>query len=385
MEGLRSAVDELASEQLGTVDAADLAELYQLRQRLEAEWLQQLAAFDRQEGYTADGAGSAQSWLRWKLRLTPAAAREQVTLAHRLQDLPVTAQALADGEIGYAHVRVIASADLPAETMAEAEPVLVQAAREVDATRLGRAVTHLRNAVDPDGAIDEANDRYEQRRLYASASWQGMVMVDGALDAEGGATVLTALDAASHPDPAGTAWRTPAQRRADALVDICRWYLDHGDAPDKGGERPHVTVTVDLATLEGRVGATGAELGWGGVICGETARRLACDAGISRVITDGASQPLDVGRRTRTPPTAVRRALAIRDKGCRFPGCDRPPQWTDAHHVEHWVAHQGPTKLGNLVLLCRAHHRAVHEGRQPLPPQARPPPTSRTETGAAPA
>ncbi len=326
--GLRSAVDELASEQLGTVDAADLAELYELRQRLEAEWLRRVAAFDRQEGYAVEGAGSAQSWLRWKLRLTPGAAREQVKLAHRLEDLPVTQAALAGGEIGYAHVRVIASADLPAETMAEAEPVLVQAAREVDATRLGRAVTHLRDAVDPDGAVDEANDRYERRGLYASSSWRGMVMVDGALDPEGGATVLTALDAASHPDPAGTARRTPAQRRADALVDICRWYLNVGEVPDKGGERPHITVTVDLATLEQRAAANGkgAELGWGGAICGETARRLACDASISRVITDGASQPLDVGRRTRNPPTAVRRALAVRDGGCRFPGCDRPPQ-----------------------------------------------------------
>ncbi len=104
----------MADDQLGIVDGADLIALYEQRQRLEAEWLQQLAAFDRQEGYALEGAGSAQSWLRWKLRLTPGAAREQVKLARRLEDLPVTAQALSEGEIGYAHVRVIASADLPA-------------------------------------------------------------------------------------------------------------------------------------------------------------------------------------------------------------------------------------------------------------------------------
>ncbi len=208
-----------------------------------------------------------------------------------------------------------------------------------------------------------------------------MVILDGALDPEGGATVLTALDAASHPDPAGTPWRTPAQRRADALVDLCRWYLDHGNAPTSGGQRPHVTVTVDLATLEQRAAANGkgAELGWGGAICGETARRLACDASISRVITDGASQPPRRRPQHPQPPTAVRRALAVRDGGsgglAKLPTATLRSAGTDAHHIQHWVAHQGPTRLNNLVLLCRAHHRAVHEGRQPLPPEARPPPT----------
>jgi hypothetical protein len=126
------------------------------------------------------------------------------------------------------------------------------------------------------------------------------------------------------------------------------------------GERPHVLVTVDLASLEGRLGRR-CELEDVGAITPETARRLACDAGVSRVITAGTSEVLDVGRKTPMPSSGIRKALLVRDGGCRFPGCGRPHPWCDAHHVRHW-AHGGETSLGNLVLLCRPHHRAVHEG-----------------------
>ena len=125
------------------------------------------------------------------------------------------------------------------------------------------------------------------------------------------------------------------------------------------GERPHVVVTVDLESLEGKPGQR-SELEDTGPITPETARRLACDAGVSRVIMRGASEPLDVGRKTPVVPSGMRRALVVRDRGCRFPGCGRPHAWCDAHHVEHW-ADGGETSLENLVLLCRPHHRAVHE------------------------
>jgi 5-methylcytosine-specific restriction protein A len=121
-----------------------------------------------------------------------------------------------------------------------------------------------------------------------------------------------------------------------------------------------VTVLVDLEALEGRV-ARAAEFDQAGAISGETARRIACDARVSRVITRGSSEPLDVGRATRVVPPGLRRAVVVRDRECRFPGCDRPPPWCDAHHVVHW-ADGGDTKLANLVLLCRRHHRMVHEG-----------------------
>jgi hypothetical protein len=209
---------------------------------------------------------------------------------------------------------------------------------------------------------DERAERtFARRGLHVSPTLEGMVRVDGDLDPEAGQTVITALrclqDAwsrSSTPDV-----RTPAQRRADALGEICRGYLDSAERPVVAGERPHVTVTLDLASLEGRAGRRW-ELDDAGRITSQTARRIACDAALSRVIVGPRSEPLEVGRRTAVVPPALRRAVIVRDGGCRFPGCDRPHAWCDAHHVEHW-ADGGETSLRNLVLLCRPHHRLVHQ------------------------
>jgi hypothetical protein len=166
------------------------------------------------------------------------------------------------------------------------------------------------------------------------------------------------MDSEARSGPSGVDPRSPAQRRADALGEVCRRSLDSSERPEVAGERPHVVVNVDLETLEGRVGHR-CELEDVGPISQETARRLVCDAGVSRIITKGRSEPLDVGRKTPTVPAALRRAVVARDGHCRYPGCDRPQSWCDAHHIQHW-ADGGETKLSNLVLLCRPHHRAVH-------------------------
>ncbi len=141
------------------------------------------------------------------------------------------------------------------------------------------------------------------------------------------------------------------------MLDLCRLAANH--TPQAGGEKPHVSVTVDLDTL--RAGTGTATLGSGVPITAGTARRLACDATIIPTVLGTAGEPLDLGRAARLVSTAQRRALVLRDQGCRFPGCDRPPQWTDAHHLTSW-ADGGPTDLDNLLLLCRWHHTAVHEG-----------------------
>src|SRR5207245_301253 len=156
-------------------------------------------------------------------------------------------------------------------------------------------------------------------------------------------TVLTALRALIDADVRGEKdMRTPEQRRADALVEICRCWLDSGERPHVAGERPHVTVTLDLDGLENRAGVS--VLDDVGPIAAEAARRLAWDASVSRVITRGRSEPLDVGRRTPVVSAALRRAIAVRDGGCRFPSCDRPQSWCDAHHMVHW-ADGGETSL----------------------------------------
>ena len=274
--------------------------------------------------------------------------------------LPVTAAALAAGDVSIEHAGVLARATetLPEPVLARAEGLLVDTAREWDPAVTARAGARVRHVLDTGGEDEQAGREHAARRLHVSRTFAGMVAVDGLLEPAAGEVVLTALQALSTPQPGDS--RTPGQRRADAFEEMSRRVLDSGQLAECGGERPHVTVTVDLATLQARPGASPAEATWVGPLRGEDARRLACDAGVSRVLTNGPSEVLDVGRRTRTVSPALRRALVVRDGGCVYAGCDRPPQWTDAHHIEHW-ADGGPTCLPNLCLLCRHHHRAVHQ------------------------
>ena len=153
--------------------------------------------------------------------------------------------------------------------------------------------------------------------------------------------------------------RTPGQRRADALVEICRLVLHAGDLPDNGGDRPQITLTIPFATLRDQIGA--GTLDDGSELSAATARRMACDAAILPAILGSPSQILDVGQQRRLFTGPLRRALVLRDRGCAFPGCDRPPRWCDGHHIQHW-ADGGPTALSNAVLLCGFHHRVVHKG-----------------------
>lgn len=367
MGNLQSAVDEilaLDAHELGPDLGPKLVEVRREIDRLEAGWTKLLRSFDRDCRWADDGALSAKAWLRHHCRLAPGAASDRVTVARRLRELPATEAAFADGDIGYAHVRVIARAtgDLQPWVVDELEPVLAETARELDPSKLRTAAEHCRHAFEPEKFLDVAEDAYQARRFHISETFEGRHVVDGEFDPEGGATIATAVHAAettSTDDP-----RTPAQRRADAMVAIARSYLDRRLARTTGAECPHVNVTVELATLEGRAGTEAATLAWSEQpISGEAVRRLACDAGVSRIITNGKSEPLDVGRRTRVVPAALRRAVIARDQHCVEVGCDRPPEWCDVHHIVHWVD-GGRTELSNLELRCHPHHRDEHEGRR---------------------
>lgn len=357
----------MAADALSDSDPASLgSKLVDLREmidRLEAQFLRALARFDRGGGASADGVGSTAAWLRWRCRLAGRDAVGTVRCARQLSDaLPATAAALAAGDISRRHAGVLsaAAADLPADLVGAAEPTLLAAARQLDPDRLRKVAKHWRHTVDAERSLSDANAAHDRRYLHVSPVLDGLVAIDGLLDADAGAGVLAAITALAGPLPEDS--RSPAQRRADALTELARRALEGGSLPTSGGERAQLNVVVDLATLESRAGARAADLDWSGPVPGETARRLSCDAALSRIITDGASEILDVGRRTRTIPAALRRALHVRDGGCVFPSCDRPPPWTDAHHVVHW-ANGGSTSLDNVVLLCRTHHRLVHEGR----------------------
>jgi hypothetical protein len=382
VDSLVSAIDGLAAEDVESLDVASLGgELVELRRaadRLEAEFVRRLASFDRRGGADAEVLPTS-AWLRHRCRLSAGAATARVMLARRLAGLPETTAAFAAGDIGLDHARTIALVrETPARAaVAAAEAEIVDYARRVSPAETARLIRHVVHAASPEVAVRDAARLHDGRWLSLSETFEGAWAVDGLLDPEAGATLRAALHAAGGVRGADDP-RTAAQARADALAELARGALDGGGLPGAGGERPHLTVTVGLATLEARAGSPATELGWGGTLCGEAARRLACDATVTRVITGGDSLPLDVGRTTRVVPPPLRRALELRDRGCAWPGCDRPPPWTDAHHITHW-ADNGPTSLENLVLLCRRHHRAVHEGRAPSPePPASPHPRCRS-------
>jgi hypothetical protein len=312
------------------------------------------------------GPSGTVAWLAAEQKLPWGEARREVRTALALEDMPATRDALASGEISGSTVRVLMEArEAHPRAFTADEDDLVQRARESSATQFHREVDRWQAQVrSREQDRDRAERLHARRRLRAFPTTQGMVRVDGELEPEAGEGLLTALGAiqdawarsGGSPDP-----RTPEQRRADALGELARNYLDSAGRPNVAGERPHITVTVDLPTLRG-LEANGAELEHAGSIAAEVARRLGCDGSIRRVVLGPRSEPLDVGRATPVVPAGLRRAVVARDKTCRFPGCARPPAWTDAHHVVHW-ADGGRTALSNLVLLCRPHHRLVHEGQ----------------------
>ena len=305
------------------------------------------------------------AWLRHFCKMTASQASGLVKTARALTAMPHIRSAALAGDMTFDAVRLLARArDLHPDEFSLHEAVFAEAATRLDLRDLRRAVAHWEQQVDYAGALRDAKRQHELRRLFVHQTFQGMWDVSGTLSPEGGHLVATALR--SLTDPAnldGGDHRSSGQRTADALDEICRFWLDHNTTVQtSGGERPHITVTVPYEILVGAKDQL-PEID-GTPVDPETVRRLACDAGIVRIVTAGESQPLDVGRRTRTIPPAIRRALELRDGGCVAPGCDRPPAWCDVHHKTHW-ADGGTTTLDDLELRCRPHHMDVHEGKDP--------------------
>ncbi|WP_255649364.1 HNH endonuclease signature motif containing protein [Frankia sp. ArI3] len=361
------------------------------------------------------GATDLAGWLRDRLRLTTRDARRQVTLAHDTTTMcTATGTALAEGTITVEQAVVICDAirtlptDVTGEQRAAAEQALIGFADQFDPYHLVKLAARLRETLttidtspggddpptdnhtkprsgktdsggsggtgdtasgDGDSGADSGDGGREKpspdpadiRRLTLTDTPAGTTLINGELDAEGAALLRTALDSLAAPQPTNDTTpdrRNPARRRADALLDLITRALSAAAVPASGGVRPHLTVTIDGNTLLAS-GTNPALTSWGLPLPHSTLTRLSCDAEISRIILDPASVPLDIGRSTRVVPPHLRRALAARDRGCTFPGCDRPPSWCEAHHVIHWT-HSGITALHNLVLLCGHHHRQVH-------------------------
>ncbi|WP_261563421.1 HNH endonuclease signature motif containing protein, partial [Frankia tisae] len=350
-----------------------------------------------------EGATSTAALLRTRLRIRPGEAQRLLALALAVDDdLTATGTTLTAGTISIDQAFAIHTAlralprGVDLTRRREAEALLLQCADTFDPADLALLGRHLRERLtdidtspggdspdpagnngegeggndhsgggNPDGgnAGDGAtgDDPASRRHLSLTDLSDGMTRISGELDAEGAALLRTALDSLAAPSPAidGTLDpRSPARRRADALVELLHRALDASSVPVSGGVRPHLTITIPWATLVGR-GGPAASTSWGQPIPRSVLRRLACDAEVSRIVLNPDSVPLDVGRTERTVPADLRRALVARDRCCAFPGCNRPPSWCQAHHIRHWTDN-GTTCLNNLVLACGWHHRFLH-------------------------
>jgi hypothetical protein len=375
---LRSAVTALvdalpraawALSETELVDGLDL--LHALAQQVAAVQLALVREVDARAVATRQGATSTKVWLRDRLRVSGASADRMVRLAVALDGpLPATGAALAAGAVTVEQAWQIASvvAALPAqagpEVAARAEAVLVRWAGELDPAGLRAAGGRILQHVAPE--LADAHERarleaaerhaHQARQVTLASDGQGGVRLRGLLDEAGAAVVRAAVDPLCVPSSDG---RSPGQRRADALVEVCGLALAGGTLPDHGGDRPQVVVTVAYDVLAQKLGV--GMLDTGVRLSAAQVRRLACDAGLVPAVLGGAGQVLDLGRERRRFTGPLRRALVLRDRGCAFPGCDRPPQWTAGHHIVHW-SDGGPTCLANGVLLCGHHHRVVHTG-----------------------
>jgi hypothetical protein len=326
------------------------------------QFLALVGEFDRRNGWVQAGMQSCAHWLNWKCGIAIGAAREKVRVARALEKLPRVAAAMASGQLSYSKAREITRIGNEHN-----EDALLAIAEHGTAAHVERLVRAYRSCQEAEQLSREQRQQHH-RRVSFRYDDDGSLILTCHLPAEAGARVMKALDVAvealpvyAADVPAGTLREVVpySQRRADALDAIAESFLAHKTLESPGADRHEIVVHVAAETL--RSGAAGCcEIEHGPGIAAETARRMACDASLYAVIEDADGEPLNVGRKTRNISAPLRRLLAARDKGCRFPGCSRA-RYLDAHHITHW-ANGGETKPPNLVSLCRFHHRAVHEG-----------------------
>ena len=339
-------------------------------------WLALIEEFDRRGGWAEWGVKSCAQWLSWRCGIGTVAAREHVRVARTLVELPLTREALAAGRLSYSKVRALTRVATPTS-----EVDLVPIALASTGAQLDQLVAGLRKA----GSLDDVNARHEARSLSWSWAEDGSLLLRGRFSPEEGAVVIAALEAAHQalapeenasaeaPEPEEGATpkrnRNSRQEYADAMVALAETTLASGLAAAPGGARHQLNIHTDLDALLDREAAkrSPARIEDGPELHPETVDRLCCDSGAVIIAHHEKNRSgrrrgtwMDVGRRTRVVSAAMRRALVLRDQGCRFPGCTEK-LFVDAHHVIYW-SRGGPTALWNLILLCRRHHRCVHEG-----------------------
>ncbi len=382
----RAAVAGLLGPSWSQVNAPDLltlaGQVEQLSRLTGAVQIGLAGELDTRGVAAAHGSASTGALLRNTLLISQGEARARVAAAAVLLPrtspsgatagpvLPLLAAAVTAGTIGVEQARVVVATmnKLPAavdpQTRELCQRLLVDNAVLTEPVPFAVFARMVAASCDPDGDLDPTPPSEKvELTLGTRNPGTGLTRLTGLLDDLGVETLSQAISGLARPIPGidgGPDPRSAATRRAHGLLEALRRYLDNALAPVSGSEQPHITVTIDLEAL--RTGTGTGSLEHGGPISAAQARVLACDAKIIPAVLGSPSQVLDIGTATRVFPAAIRRAITLRDKGCTWPGCDRPPAWTDAHHVRHWATGTAPTAYDNAVLLCRHHHTQIHYG-----------------------
>ena len=348
------------AEQLGNQITELCSYLYAAESRL----LTLIREFDEKECWADLGFFSCAHWLNFKCGIGMNAAREKVRVAHALVHLPKIDRGLSKGELSYSKVRAMTR--IADETN---EDYLMMIAKHGTAHHVEKLVSKYRTAKRLQDA-EVADAQYRDRELSHYYDHDGCLVIKARMPAEQGAVIIKALEMAMDKDFLGAGDAvgaassreksglegppTPspiAARRADALANIAETYMNNDENSGSTADRYQVVVHVTAET---------SEIENGPHVTAVTSRRISCDSTIVRIQEDENGEPLSIGRRSRSIPPPMRRALRIRDGGCRFPGCTNT-RFVDGHHIRHW-SDGGETSLDNLVLLCRHHHHLVHEG-----------------------
>jgi hypothetical protein len=358
LSDLEAAVGEFQARDDRRVDPKGLRAVIDA---LECEFAVEARSCQETATHLADGTATVVTWLSRTCGMSATSAADRVCVGTQLESLPKIAEALSSGEIGYQSASLLCHLrdQLGDKRDLFDEDDMLDLARKHSVASLRYLCRYARHVADPDGFFNDAEADYSRRRLHISLMSDGMHAIDGVLDPAGGAALRTALDSLAKrlgPDDD----RTHSQRMADSLVEMAHHAMDEGKLPRRNGVKPHVSLTTTLEGLKNEVGAPPADLELSLPISTRTLERIACDSTISRVLL-ADSVVIDVGRATRVVTAPTRRALRTRDRGCRWPGCDRQVNWSTPHHIVAW-SRGGPTNLPNLVLLCFHHHRLVHEG-----------------------
>jgi hypothetical protein len=327
------------------------------RTRLDQEWTETLAEFDARDAAAVFDYASTVAYLKDRMRMAASRANQYVHVARAATRFRATSQSWRHNQISSDEARALfrVAEKLPDE-YERAEGGLLELCGDSPA-ETKRLLDYWSATIDAPGVVLCAEEQQARRSLDYSRKSNGILEGSFRLTTIAGEAFIAGLDSAMPPPDADDE-RTASQRRHDALEDMTRRYLEGTNAPQVSGQKPNLTVHVDLAALNGKAGGL-HETTAGQVLDVESILQLACDSSLTRVVFDSPSEIIDVGRKTRVISPALRRAVVARDRHCIYPGCDRDATWCDVHHIVHW-ADGGETVLTNLCLLCRYHHTLVH-------------------------